>query len=96
MEKLNVKTLEEFFELKKQYIDKYSREDVPEYYIIPDEFYQINDYRVLHQLLKEALEKNVRLEDLEYIQNYRRTFKNIEFIDNIDKTIEEKYGKMKR
>ena len=56
--------------LKSLYHNKYviKKEDIPDYMIIPTEFYNLNDYDIKIKLLEQALRENIRLEQTETLR----------------------------
>jgi hypothetical protein len=68
MKPLDPEVLQVYFDLKKMYLERFNPNGLEEYKVFPKEFFEIRSYATLSKLLKEALEKNVRLEDLDYIR----------------------------
>ena len=88
MKLLDPEVLKVYFDLKKLYLEKYNPDGLDEYLVFPKEYFEIKSYATLSRLLKEALEKNVRLEDLDYIRALHER--------NVNKRIEENLEELRK
>lgn len=92
---IDTKILEEFFNFKEQYVEKYKELGLEEYELIPNEFYHIGDYQIKIDLLSQALTENKRIEELDafiemHIANLQKTIQ-----DNLAISVEEANQKLK-
>lgn len=90
MNELSVENVDKYLSALQKYEEYCKANNIPEFFMFPIEYLDIEDYNIRISLLEDALSKNVTLKDLDYIKEIKGTNSEKRLFQNIQNEVEKR------